>query len=71
MMKSLVLFGFLVFGPGIHGTALAQKKQQPFHHVEPAFWWIGMKNKEVQILFQTRMPMLAATRLLSIMKVSH
>jgi len=29
----------------------AQKKAAAFRHVEPAFWWVGMKNPEVQILF--------------------
>ena len=30
----------------------AQKTAKPvFQHVEPAFWWTGMKNPEVQILF--------------------
>ena len=36
------------------GVAIAQKNQQPFHHVEPPFWWIGMKNKSVQILFYNK-----------------
>src|SRR5579859_4274783 len=25
--------------------------QSPFDRVEPAFWWVGMKNTELQILF--------------------
>jgi len=29
----------------------AQKKTPSFTHVEPAFWWTGMKNKTLQILF--------------------
>ncbi|MBS1950177.1 MAG: glycoside hydrolase family 13 protein [Bacteroidetes bacterium] len=30
----------------------AQKKTKPeFDRVEPAFWWVGMKNSELQILF--------------------
>src|SRR5688500_15419671 len=32
----------------------AQKKKQPFHHVEPPFWWVGMKNSELQILFYNK-----------------
>lgn len=31
--------------------ARGQKKPPFFQHVEPAFWWVGMKNKELQILF--------------------
>jgi glycosidase len=34
--------------------AIAQKKQIDFHHVEPPFWWIGMKNTDVQILFHNK-----------------
>jgi neopullulanase len=35
----------------IHAVAAGQKKQKDFDHVEPPFWWIGMKNKSVQLLF--------------------
>ncbi len=28
----------------------AQKKVSPFEHVEPPFWWVGMKGKSLQIL---------------------
>lgn len=28
-----------------------KKGKEPFTHVEPAFWWIGMKNPSVQVLF--------------------
>ncbi|MBT1696874.1 cyclomaltodextrinase N-terminal domain-containing protein [Fulvivirgaceae bacterium PWU4] len=34
--------------------AQAQKKQPTFHHVEPPFWWTGMKNPSVQILFHNK-----------------
>ncbi len=29
----------------------AQQKAERFDHVEPSFWWVGMKNPNVQILF--------------------
>ncbi|MBS1487605.1 MAG: glycoside hydrolase family 13 protein [Bacteroidetes bacterium] len=33
----------------------AQKKSKPvFDRIEPAFWWVGMKNKELQILFYNK-----------------
>lgn len=35
----------------IQVDAVSQKNQPAFHHVEPAFWWIGMKNPTVQVLF--------------------
>ncbi len=36
----------------VSGFSFSQKKQPLlFQHVEPAFWWVGMKNTEVQILF--------------------
>ncbi len=53
-MKSIVMAGFMVCCLGISGSGLAQKKQPPFNHVEPAFWWVGMKGKEVQILFHNK-----------------
>src|SRR5688572_3234065 len=31
--------------------AHSQKKQPDFEHVEPSFWWVGMKNPTVQLLF--------------------
>jgi neopullulanase len=31
-----------------------KKKSTDFLHVEPAFWWVGMKNPTVQILFHSR-----------------
>jgi glycosidase len=38
----------------ISGVAYAQKVQPDFHHVEPSFWWLGMKNSSVQILFHNK-----------------
>lgn len=29
----------------------SQKKQLDFEHVEPSFWWTGMKNQTLQLLF--------------------
>lgn len=34
--------------------ASAQKKTLTFDHVEPPFWWTGMKNPTVQILFHNK-----------------
>ena len=34
--------------------ALGQKKTVQFQHVEPPFWWIGMKNTSLQILFYNK-----------------
>jgi neopullulanase len=31
----------------------AQKSNPAFDHVEPAFWWTGMKNPSVQVLFHS------------------
>jgi neopullulanase len=35
-------------------SATAQKTQNYFHHVEPAFWWVGMKTPELQVLFYNK-----------------
>lgn len=32
-------------------NAFAQPKLKGFDHVEPPFWWIGMKNSSLQVLF--------------------
>ena len=50
MILSKKIFSFLV-AVVICNATLAQKNLVPFQHVEPAFWWVGMKNTEVQILF--------------------
>lgn len=44
-MRKLLLLVFLPL------VSFAQKNQNLFHHVEPAFWWTGMKNPSVQVLF--------------------
>src|SRR5688572_6276919 len=46
---SIVILPFCIGIP-----LIAQKNQQPFQHVEPPCWWIGMKNKSVQILFYNK-----------------
>ncbi|HPM32294.1 MAG TPA: alpha-amylase family glycosyl hydrolase, partial [Chryseolinea sp.] len=51
-MKKILSLLVLVF---ICNVSFSQKKQAPlFQHVEPAFWWVGMKNKEIQILFHNK-----------------
>ncbi|MEO7988245.1 MAG: glycoside hydrolase family 13 protein [Chryseolinea sp.] len=48
MKKIFLLFAIVC----ISQSSFSQKKPAPsFQHVEPAFWWIGMKNTDVQILF--------------------
>jgi glycosidase len=32
----------------------SQKKQPPFQYVEPPFWWVGMKNASLEILFYNK-----------------
>lgn len=44
-------FQFFLFVMLLSSQVMAQKKQPDFHHVEPPFWWAGMKNTSVQILF--------------------
>jgi neopullulanase len=34
-----------------HNVLGQSKGNQPFTHVEPPNWWLGMKNSEVQVLF--------------------
>jgi glycosidase len=48
-MKNLFLFSFVFLAVPL--ITSAQKKQPTFNHVEPANWWIGMKEPSVQILF--------------------
>lgn len=43
-MRKFLLLGCLLF-------ILLQKSQAQFTRVEPAFWWIGFKNPEVEVLF--------------------
>src|SRR5688500_4371211 len=47
-LKLLILLVLLTY------PTLGQKKTVPFQHVEPPFWWIGMKNSSVQILFYNK-----------------
>jgi glycosidase len=35
-------------------AVFAQNKKITFHHVEPPFWWTGMKNSSLQILFYNK-----------------
>ena len=35
-------------------VGLAQNGKIDFHHVEPAFWWIGMKSPSVQVMFHNQ-----------------
>lgn len=35
-------------------SASAQRRPATFDHVEPPFWWVGMKNSSVQLLFHNR-----------------
>lgn len=48
-MKQYLLL-FLI----ISNFAIAQKSKPAFHHVEPAFWWTGMKNPSLQIMFHNK-----------------
>ncbi len=43
----LICLGLLVF---LAGLTFAQKQQLDIQRIEPAFWWIGMKNTELQLL---------------------
>jgi neopullulanase len=45
---------FLVFLFFLTSPVLGQKKQPPFQRVEPPFWWAGMKNTSLQILFYNK-----------------
>jgi neopullulanase len=42
----IALFTFLVLAP-----ALTVAQPHAFDHVEPGFWWVGMRNSALQILF--------------------
>jgi neopullulanase len=51
MKRQLILPALLI----LFSFSFAQKKQTPsFHHVEPPFWFVGMKNSTVQILFHNK-----------------
>src|SRR5687767_15607331 len=49
MNLKLLLFLVLLAGPTV-----GQKKTAQFQHVEPPFWWIGMKNTSLQVLFYNK-----------------
>lgn len=49
--RGSVLTGLLVITMNL---CFGQNKKQDFHHVEPPYWWIGMKNSSLQILFQNK-----------------
>jgi glycosidase len=46
-MRVSILITFLL----VVVSTIAQKKLSGFDHVEPPFWWLGMKNNSVQVLF--------------------
>jgi glycosidase len=46
-IKSSLLFTLLIF---LFGAALGQKQPIDIQRIEPAFWWTGMKNTELQLL---------------------
>jgi neopullulanase len=51
-MKRLLILPALLI---LFSFSFAQKKQSPsFQHVEPPFWFVGMKNSTVQILFHNK-----------------
>jgi glycosidase len=50
MRSTFTFLTFLIFI-----SSFAQKKQSAnFTHVEPSFWWVGMKNASLQILFHSK-----------------
>lgn len=50
----LVAILFLIANQMFVRTASAQTKAVSFDHVEPAFWWTGMKNTSLEILFHNQ-----------------
>src|SRR6218665_2173867 len=51
-MKLLLKNSLIILVVLIPLVGVSQKKQQQnFDKVEPANWWVGMKNNELQILF--------------------
>ena len=44
-MKNFILFLFLVIG-----SSLTHAKDAPIDRVEPAFWWVGMKYSDIQLI---------------------
>jgi neopullulanase len=47
-------FMFFVLVMLLAGPVESQKKQQQFQRVEPPFWWTGMRNSSLQILFYNK-----------------
>jgi neopullulanase len=47
-------FIFLICMWSIMCPVMAQDDVQIFEHVEPPFWWTGMKNRSLQILFHSK-----------------
>ncbi|HEY3430057.1 MAG TPA: cyclomaltodextrinase N-terminal domain-containing protein, partial [Cyclobacteriaceae bacterium] len=43
-------FAALFFCVAITVACVAQKQQLDIQRVEPSFWWVGMKNQELQLL---------------------
>src|SRR5436190_14431899 len=50
MLRTWILFIFLLVGT----LSNAQKKGLQFDQIEPPFWWAGMKNTNLQILFHNK-----------------
>lgn len=46
--RAAIIFLFLL------SISVSAQKKPTFHHVEPPFWWTGMKNPAVQILFHNK-----------------
>ena len=49
MLRKSIL-AFTVLSVLSHGVTFAQKQQIDIQRIEPAFWWVGMKNPELQLL---------------------
>jgi hypothetical protein len=49
MLRKSIL-AFTVLSVLSHGVTFAQKQQLDIQRIEPAFWWVGMKNPELQLL---------------------
>lgn len=49
-MSSRSILFYAAYVVLLAGSATAQKQQIHIQRVEPAFWWVGMKNPELQVL---------------------
>lgn len=47
----VIAFLFLMI---LSGSVFGQKKLPQFHRVEPPFWWTGMKNTSLELLFYNK-----------------